>query len=933
VFATSLIVTAAVWAASHAVVRAQDDQRFTNSTIRARRALETRLQAQVGLLRTTAGMFTSQREISPKEFAAFVATIDVPRNYPGMRGLGFSLRVPEGQLDAVEADQRRSGRKNFRIYPSGAGEQHAIVLLEPEDSRNRIAFGFNMHSEPTRREAMDRARDTGQPALSGRVRLVQEGPQGSQPGILMYFPVYRGGDPGNATARRQQLVGFVYSPFRAGDLISSVADVEPGLSISVYDGRALDTERLLYSNTPERHAPEARGRTVRLEFQGRPWLIQYFTTPQFTQSSAVGLVAYIPVVGLLLSLLLGALSLAQSRTNRALVEQTEELHRREYQQRLLAQAGALLAESLDYEETLARVAELAVPSFADWCAVDLAEPDGGVRRLAVAHVRPEKVHWARELEERYPVDPNAATGVPQVIRTGKSELYPTIPREMLVAAAKDEAHMRVIDEIGFSSAIVVPMTARGRTLGAITFVWAESGFHYDQDDLKLAEEIGARAAVAVDNAQLFREAEIEGRIASSLERAARTLAGQLDQERLVQYITDEGTAITGAKFGAFFYTVTQPDGQRLQLYTLAGAQRSDFEQFGMPRETAVFGPSLSGRAVVRIGNLSEDPRYGQNAPHAGLPHGHLPVVSYLGVPVVSRSGETLGAMMFGHPEPNVFSEREERLAVGLAGHAAVALDNARLFAEKEAEIDERRRAEERVRQLNENLERIVEERTAQLTATNKELEAFAYSVSHDLRAPLRSVDGFSKALLEDYGDKLDETGIGYLDRVRKASRRMDELITAMLNLSRLTRAELNRQPVDATEIASEAARDAVRPPDKEIEIVVEPGMSADADPRMLRIVFDNLIGNAIKFSAVGEHPRVEVGRDGDAFFVRDNGVGFNPAYANKLFAPFERLHPNNVFPGTGIGLATVQRIAQRHGGRAWAHGEEGKGATFFFTLR
>lgn len=307
-----------------------------------------------------------------------------------------------------------------------------------------------------------------------------------------------------------------------------------------------------------------------------------------------------------------------------------------------------------------------------------------------------------------------------------------------------------------------------------------------------------------------------------------------------------------------------------------------------------------------------------------------PLSGVISVPIVSQ-GTLVGAISFGLEKSRKYNEEDLRLANQLAARAAVAFEGSRLFSELEREIGERRIAEAKVREVNENLERLVEERTRELVAANNELEAFCYSVSHDLRGPLRSVDGFSRALREDYGDRLDPEGLEFIERVRRAAKRMDELISALLSLSRLTRAELNQQHVNVTAVAEEVMKDALRSHDG-IRFEIAPGLAAQADARMVRILFDNLLGNAVKFSSASPAPRVQVGFEDGAFFVRDNGVGFNMQYVNKLFVPFERLHPTAAYPGTGIGLATVQRIVARHGGRVWAEGIEGEGATFYFTL-
>jgi light-regulated signal transduction histidine kinase (bacteriophytochrome) len=253
------------------------------------------------------------------------------------------------------------------------------------------------------------------------------------------------------------------------------------------------------------------------------------------------------------------------------------------------------------------------------------------------------------------------------------------------------------------------------------------------------------------------------------------------------------------------------------------------------------------------------------------------------------------------------------------------------------EIAEHNRAEQEILRLNAELEKRVKERTAQLEYTNGELEAFCYSVSHDLRAPLRAIDGFSQALLEDFPKDVPDEAQRYLARIRSSTQRMGQLIEDLLNLSRVSRGGLERRDADISELARQVVAELQsREPQRKVDISIWDGMRANADGRLLRAALENLIGNAWKFSSKTDQPRIEIGSLSDngraVFYVRDNGAGFDMAYANKLFGAFQRLHSGNEYQGTGIGLATVQRIVHRHGGRIWADAKPGKGAAFYFTL-
>jgi light-regulated signal transduction histidine kinase (bacteriophytochrome) len=326
--------------------------------------------------------------------------------------------------------------------------------------------------------------------------------------------------------------------------------------------------------------------------------------------------------------------------------------------------------------------------------------------------------------------------------------------------------------------------------------------------------------------------------------------------------------------------------------------------------------------------------------NAGLSDCHIAVLSQfqiranLVVPLLQ--GQNLWGLLCIHQcrAPRQWQEIEIEFISQIANHLGVALKHAELLAELQAEIVERQQAEREVQTLNQGLRQAIVE----LKAVNKELEAFCYSVSHDLRTPLRSIDGFSQALLEDCGDQLDTIGQDYLRRIRAATQRMGQLIDDLLTLSRVTRSDMHLESVDLSRIASHICTDLQQSqPERQVEFVVQTGLFVRGDTHLLQLVLENLLNNAWKFTSKHLQARIELGiihqeSGTPVYFVRDDGAGFDMTYVDKLFGPFQRLHGIHDFPGNGIGLATVQRIVHRHGGRVWAEGVVERGATFYFTL-
>jgi PAS domain S-box-containing protein len=554
-----------------------------------------------------------------------------------------------------------------------------------------------------------------------------------------------------------------------------------------------------------------------------------------------------------------------------------ERKRAEITQRFLAEASSILASSLDYATTLANVAKLATPQIADWCAVDILDENETIRRVAVAHIDPDKVQWAYELQKRYPVDENAPRGVPQVLRSGQSEFYPNISDEILVAAARDPEQLQLMREIGFVSAMVVPLTARGRTFGAITLVSTQdSGRYFDENDFRFAEALGQRAAIAVDNARLYREAQLQR------ERFHVTLASigdaviATDAQGNVTFMNPVAETLTGWP---------EADAYGKSLDTIF---RIVNEETRATVENPVTKVLREGRIVGLANHTLLISRIGQEIP-----------IDDSGAPIWNEQSEITGVVL-------VFRDITERKQVEQERAALLRHEQAARAAAEEA---------------------------------NELKLRFLAMISHELRTPLTSIKGFASTLLAPDVEWQPESQREFVAIMDEEADKLTDLVEQLLDVSRLQAGTLRispqtRQVTDALNVAMAQLQTITVNHQFLLDVPTDlPPVTMDSQ-RIAQVVV-NLVANAAKFSPPHSRITVAARRQGQTvqIDVSDEGDGIaqkDRAWVFEAFRQAERRGGRQ--RGAGLGLAICKGLVEAHGGKIWIQDAAASGTTISFTL-
>lgn len=829
---------------------------FQIQTENAQDAIEKRLNDYIQILKGAQSLLLVSDTVGRQEWKDYIMSLEINENYPGIQGIGYSIFVEEEELQAFESQIQESGYPEFRVWPREGQEVYTtIVYLEPFDLRNRRAFGYDMFSDSIRREAMIRARDSGHPALTGMVKLVQETTVAVQRGFLLYLPVYkRGTIPLTVEERQSSIVGFVYSPFRAKDLMNGILGQQyKELNIEIYDGEHLEENALLYQQSGiesfREDDSEQLYKQSSLQIGEHSWQLVFSAPDDFGYGSDFPW--YILAGGLLTTILIFFI--------------------------LYSIANIRRSTYLNAEITNNATAAIFILDPKDRCTF---------------------MNPAAEILTGYTFD-----------EMQESTLHQMVHHNHIDGSHFEDDECPIIQSLNRKRALINYQDIFYRKNGQIIDVSINARPIYENGYLTkhllevrdITQEKNGEEALKEKNQNL-----------QTLNNIGKNLSSELGMKKLLQIVTDSCTELTGARFGAFFYRQKEEEEGRYKLFALSGADPKDFADFPMARNTNILSPTFQGKKIIRSDDISLDPGYGKSNPYNGMPKDHLPVKSYLAVPVISGAGQVFGGLFFGHPKAGVFDQHAEDMAKSIASQAAIAIDNSRLFE-------------------------AISNKNKELVFINNELDNFVYTASHDLKAPVLNIEGLlyalDKALKENQTARVPQI----FDLMRVSVLKFKETIQALTEVARTNKnLDEEKEIINLPDLLEEV-RLSIGDMLEESEAQFTFELSCEQvyfSKTHLRSVLLNLISNAVKYRSSARKPQIFIGcrstREGIELKVADNGLGIPQNQAAKIFMMFKRYHTH--VEGTGVGLYLVKRIIENSGGSIAVDSKLDEGTIFILSI-
>lgn len=849
-----LIITFFTFWITHQKVDERNKILFEVQAEAAKIAIEKRMKDYIQILKGVQALFNISDSVNREEWKAYVKNLNVDENYPGIQGIGYCVFIPPAQLQAFEDRIKSEGFPDFHVWPEGERAQYSsIVYIEPLNIRNQRAFGYDMFTDSTRRKAMEIARDSGEPAISGGVKLVQETNTDVQMGFNLYLPLYVNGRiPGGIAERRANIVGYVYNPFRIRDMMEGILGSRfADLDIELYDGARVADNSLLFDKDTirsyEKNAPQDLKKLTSVDIGGHTWQLYFSTLPEFGYERDFAY--FILGGGILVSVLLFLIMFSRANTRKS-----------DYLNRVITDNAT---------------AALFIMNTKGYC-IFMNPAANGLTGYSLKEIRLRPLHNILHGK----ADNSANT-------YDNSPLQQALT-ENIVVRNHDDVFSRKNGGEFHVNLNTQPIYQNGKVVAHLIEV------------RNITREKKAEIALQEKNKDLH-----------TLNLIGKNLSAELELKKLLQIITDSCTELTGAEFGAFFYNQTNEKGESYMLYTISGVDPKAFADFPMPRNTKIFSSTFNGK-VLRSDDITKDPRYGQNSPYYGLPKGHLPVKSFLSVPVVSRNGKVIGGLFFGHPNAEIFTESAEEIVKGIGAQAAIAIDNSRLFEALNTQ----------------NIE---------LTRINNDLDNFVYTASHDLKAPVLNIEGLVYALNNAIKENKPERINQVIEMITGSVGKFKETIQALTEVAKTNKnIEDEIVSIDLRELLEDiqfSISDLIK--DSGARIITNLEFSALKFSKVnMKSILINLITNAIKYRSLFQAPVIRISSKKEAdkkiITIADNGLGIPEKAIGKIFTMFKRHHTH--IEGTGIGLYLVKRIVENNGGSIAVESELDIGTTFTITL-